>query len=45
LSGKCLFAREKGGSFALENLDRDKPRFGEILQLSVSIQSSGIAEV
>lgn len=39
------FTREKGGSFALENLDRDKPLFGEILQLSVAIQSSGIADV
>lgn len=38
------FTREKSGSFALE-LDRDKPLFGEILQLSVAIQSSGIADV
>jgi hypothetical protein len=45
MNGKCLFTREKGGSFGLENVDRDKPLFGEILVLSVSIESSGIAEV
>jgi hypothetical protein len=45
LNGKCLFRREKRGSFALENVDRDKPLFGEILVLSVSIESSDIAEV
>jgi hypothetical protein len=44
-NGKCLFTGETGGSFALENVDRDKPLFGEILVLSVSIESSGISEV
>jgi hypothetical protein len=45
LKGKCLFTREKGGSFALENVNRDKPLFGEILVVSVSIVSASVAEV
>jgi hypothetical protein len=45
LNGKCLFTSEKGGSFALQNVDRDKPLFGEILVLSVSIESPGNSEV
>lgn len=38
VNGKCLFVREKGGSFAIENVYRDKPLFGEILVLSVSME-------
>jgi hypothetical protein len=44
-NGKCLFTGEKGGSFSLENVDYDRPLFGEIQVLSVSIESSGISEV
>jgi hypothetical protein len=44
-NGKCLFTGEKGGSFTLENVNHDKPLFGEILVLSVSIESSGVSEV
>src|SRR5215469_14716678 len=45
VSGDCLFTPGQGGSFALENTDRGKPLFGEILVLTVSIEPSGIAEV
>jgi hypothetical protein len=45
MNGKCLFTREKGGSFGLENVNRDKPLFGEILVLSVTMVSPGIAEI
>ena len=45
LSGTCRFTNEKGGSFALENANRDKPLFGEILMVSVSIVSPDVAEV
>jgi hypothetical protein len=43
--GACRFTREKGGSFALASADRDKPLFGEILTVSVSIVSPDVAEV
>ena len=45
MNRKCLFTGEKGGSFGLQNVDRDKPLFGEILVLTVTIVSPGIAEV
>jgi hypothetical protein len=45
VSGTCRFISETGGSFALVNADRDKPLFGEILMVSVSIVSPEIAEV
>jgi hypothetical protein len=45
MSGTCRFTSEKDGSFALENVDRDKPLFGEISIVSVSIVSPGVAEV
>ena len=45
MNGKCLFTHEKGGSFTLRSVDRDKPLFGEILVLSVSVESLGMAEV
>ena len=45
MSGQCLFTRERGGSFTLENADRDKPLFGEVLMVSVSIVSPDVAEV
>lgn len=45
MSGACRFTREKGGSFALASANRDKPLFGEILTVSVSIVSPDVAEV
>ena len=45
VSGPCRFSAEKGGSFALENVDRSRPLFGEIEMVSVSIVSPGVAEV
>lgn len=45
LNGKCLFTSEKDGSFALENVDRNKSLFGDILTLSVSIELRGMSEV
>jgi len=45
MSGACRFTREKGGSFALTSANRDKPLFGEILTVSVSIVSPDVAEV
>jgi hypothetical protein len=45
VNGKCRFAPGAGGSFALENANFEKPLFGEILVVSVSIVSPGTAEV
>jgi len=45
VSGPCRFMPDDGGSFALENADRGKPLFDEILTLSVSIVAPGVAEV
>jgi hypothetical protein len=45
MSGACRFTREKGSSFALASANRDKPLFGEILMVSVSIVSPDVAEV
>jgi hypothetical protein len=45
VSGPCRFAPEKGGSFALENTDRNKPLFGQISNVSVAVVSPGVAEV
>jgi len=45
MSGACRFTREKSGSFTLASANRDKPLFGEILTVSVSIVSPDVAEV
>jgi hypothetical protein len=45
VSGPCRFTAEKGGSFALENSNRSRPLFGEIIMVSVAIVSPGVAEV
>jgi hypothetical protein len=44
-NGTCRFSSEAGGSFTLENTDRNQPLFGDILSVSVSIVSPGAAEV
>ncbi|MDQ8730254.1 hypothetical protein [Bradyrhizobium sp. LHD-71] len=45
LNGPCRFMAESGGSFGLENADRNKPLLGDILTMSVSIISPDAAEV
>jgi len=45
VNGQCRFTPDTGGSFALENTDRNKPLFDEILIVSVAIVSPGVAEV
>jgi hypothetical protein len=45
VSGKCRFNPDEGGSFTLENIDADKPLYGEILMVTVAIVSPGKAEV
>jgi hypothetical protein len=45
LNGTCRFGSEAGGSFTLENVDRNRPLFEQILVMSVSIVSPGAAEV
>jgi len=45
MSGTCRFTSEKGGSFTLAHANRDKPLFGEILTVSVSIAAPDVAEV
>ncbi len=43
--GKCAFTPEKGGTFSLSNLDRTKPLYGSILDVSVYVVGRGEAEV
>ena len=45
VSGKCRFIPDEGGTFTLENADPNKPLYGEILMVTVSIVSPGNAEV
>ncbi len=44
-NGKCTFLLEEGGSFSLSNLNKQKPLYGNILVVSVSIIEKGVAEV
>ena len=43
-NGKCIFQPEAGGSFSLSNF-KQKPLFGSITVVSVSIIEKGVAEV
>lgn len=43
--GKCKFIAAGGGSFALTNLNPDKPLFREIMDVKVYIVEPGVAEV
>jgi hypothetical protein len=45
-AGKCRFLPERGsGSFTLAALAKDKPLYGDILMVTVSIVKPGLAEV
>jgi hypothetical protein len=44
-NGTCRFGSEAGGSFTLENVDRNKPLFEQVLVMSVAIVSPSVAEV
>lgn len=45
LNTKCEFKAEKGGSFSLSNLNRNKPLFDTIIMVNVSIVDKNVAEV
>ena len=46
VSGKCRFTPDSGGSFTLEHADPKRSVFfGEIMSVTVSIVSPGVAEV
>jgi hypothetical protein len=46
VSGKCRFTPDEGGSFTLEHADAKRTVFfGEIMSVTVSIVSPGVAEV
>ena len=46
VNGKCRFIPDEGGSFTLEHADTKRAVFfGEILSVTVSIVSPGVAEV
>ncbi len=46
VSGKCRFTPDEGGSFTLEHSDPKRTIFfGEIMSITVSIVSPGVAEV
>lgn len=45
LNAKCDFRAEKGGSFSLSNLNRQKALFDDILIVDVSIVAKNVAEV
>lgn len=46
VSGKCRFTPDTGGSFTLEHADPKRTVvFGEIMSVTVSIVSPGVAEV
>jgi hypothetical protein len=45
VNGRCQFTPEQGGSFTLEHATRGRPLFGDILMVSVFIESEGVAEV
>jgi hypothetical protein len=43
--GKCSFNASEGGSFYLTNLNKNKPIFRNIMDVSVYIIEPGVAEV
>lgn len=46
VSGKCRFIPDEGGSFTLEHADPKRTVFfGEIMSVTVSVVSAGVAEV
>lgn len=46
VAGKCRFTPDQGGSFTLEHADPKRMVFfGEIMSVTVSIVSAGVAEV
>lgn len=46
VSGKCRFTPDEGGSFTLEHADPKRTVFfGEIMSITVSVVSPGVAEV
>ncbi len=45
VNGPCRFTPDQGGSFTLENADQNRPLFGTILMVTVSVVSPGTAEV
>ena len=46
VSGKCRFTPDQGGSFTIEHADANRTTFfGEIMSITVSIVSPGVAEV
>ena len=45
IDGKCLFGAEKDGSFNLADVGSEKPLYGEILSVSVTMVGPDLAEV
>ena len=46
INGKCRFTPDEGGSFTLEHADPKRTVFfGEIMSVTVSVVSAGVAEV
>jgi len=46
VSGKCRFTPDQGGSFTLEHADPKRTVFfGEVMSVTVSVVSPGVAEV
>jgi hypothetical protein len=43
--GKCLFLRDKGGSFSLDSADESKPILDGVRDISISIIDKDTAEV
>jgi hypothetical protein len=43
--GKCLFMPEKGGSFSLQSVNRDRPIMEGLIDVNVQIIEKGVAEV
>jgi hypothetical protein len=45
VDGKCFFGADPSGSFVLDPVDKDKPLFGEILDVGVVLVGKDVAEV